>query len=124
MKVKVLLADKFPDQYVQQLKDMNLEVIFSPKLGEKDLPEAAKEVDILVVRSTIVNAETISASKTLNLIIRAGAGVNNIDISASLLSLGSNQYIYQFYTGSSDITNITHSSWLASAIVKVEETNY
>ena len=49
---------------------------------------------------------------------------NNIDISASLLSLGSNQYIYQFYTGSSDITNITHSSWLASAIVKVEETNY
>jgi D-3-phosphoglycerate dehydrogenase len=83
MKVKVLLADKFPDQYVQQLKDMNLEVIFSPKLGEKDLPEAAKEVDILVVRSTIVNAETISASKTLNLIIRAGAGVNNIDISAA-----------------------------------------
>ena len=83
MKVKVLIADKFPDQYVQQLKDMNLEVIYSPKLGEKDLPEAAREVDILVVRSTIVNAETISSSKTLNLIIRAGAGVNNIDISAA-----------------------------------------
>ena len=83
MKVKVLIADKFPDQYVQQLKDMNLEVIYSPKLGEKDLPEAAKEVDILVVRSTIVNAETISSGKTLNLIIRAGAGVNNIDISAA-----------------------------------------
>jgi D-3-phosphoglycerate dehydrogenase len=83
MKVKVLIADKFPDQYIQQLKDMDLEVIYSPKLGEKDLPEAAKEVDILVVRSTIVNAETIYSSKTLNLIIRAGAGVNNIDISAA-----------------------------------------
>ena len=82
MKVKVLIADKFPDQYIQQLKDMNLEVIYSPKLGEQDLPEAAKEVDILVVRSTIVNADTINNSKNLNLIIRAGAGVNNIDISS------------------------------------------
>ena len=83
MKVKVLIADKFPDQYIQQLKDMNLEVIYSPKLGEKDLPEAAKEVDILVVRSTIVNADTINSSKIINLIIRAGAGVNNIDIAAA-----------------------------------------
>ncbi len=83
MKVKVLIADKFPDQYIKQLNEMNLEVIFSPKLGEKDLPEAAKEVDILVVRSTIVNADTINSSRTLNLIIRAGAGVNNIDIAAA-----------------------------------------
>lgn len=83
MKVKVLIADKFPDQYIQQMKDMNLEVIYSPKLGENDLPEASREVDILVVRSTIVNAETINSGNALNLIIRAGAGVNNIDISAA-----------------------------------------
>ncbi len=83
MKVKVLIADKFPDQYIKQLNEMNLEVNFSPKLGEKDLPEAAKDVDILVVRSTIVNADTINSSKALNLIIRAGAGVNNIDIAAA-----------------------------------------
>ena len=83
MKVKVLIADKFPDQYISQLNEMDLDVNYSPKLGEKDLPEAAKEVDILVVRSTIVNADTINNSKTLNLIIRAGAGVNNIDISTA-----------------------------------------
>lgn len=83
MKVKVLIADKFPDQYIQQLNEMNLEVIYSPKLGEMDLPKEAKEVDILVVRSTKVNAETINSAKTLNLIIRAGAGVNNIDIAAA-----------------------------------------
>ncbi len=83
MKVKVLIADKFPDQYINQLNEMNLDVNYSPKLGEKDLPEAAKEVDILVVRSTIVNADTINSSKTLNLIIRAGAGVNNIDIATA-----------------------------------------
>jgi D-3-phosphoglycerate dehydrogenase len=83
MKVKVLVADKFPDQHIKQLKDMDLEVIYSPKLGENDLPEAAKDVDILVVRSTVVNAETINNSKNLNLIIRAGSGVNNINIPAA-----------------------------------------
>lgn len=83
MKVKVLIADKFPDQYIQQLKDMDLEVIYSPKLGENDLVDAAKDVDILVVRSTKVIASAINNSNILNLIIRAGAGVNNIDIAAA-----------------------------------------
>jgi D-3-phosphoglycerate dehydrogenase len=83
MKVQVLIADKFPDLYINQLKEMELEVIYSPKLGEKELPEAAKDVDILVVRSTNVTADTINASKNLNLIIRAGAGVNNINIPAA-----------------------------------------
>jgi D-3-phosphoglycerate dehydrogenase len=80
MKVKILIADKFPDKYVEEFKSMDLDVNYSPKLGENDLPEAAKDTDILVVRSTIVNAETIKSSNNLNLIIRAGAGVNNIDI--------------------------------------------
>lgn len=83
MKLKVLVADKFPDKYIQQMKDLDLEVIYSPKLGKKDLPEAAKDADILVVRSTIVNEETINNSKKLNLIIRAGSGVNNINIPAA-----------------------------------------
>lgn len=83
MKVSVLIADKFPEEYVQQLKDLNLEVDYSPKLGENDLPQSIKDKDILVVRSTIVNADTINKSNNLNLIIRAGAGVNNIDISTA-----------------------------------------
>ncbi|MFZ1519340.1 MAG: NAD(P)-dependent oxidoreductase [Ignavibacteriaceae bacterium] len=83
MKIKILVADKFPDKYIQQMKDLDLEVIYNPKLGEKDLVEAAKEVDILVVRSTIVNEETILNSEKLNLIIRAGSGVNNINIAAA-----------------------------------------
>ena len=83
MKVKVLIADKFPEQYIQQLRDIDLDVIYSPKLGENDLPEAAKNVDILVVRSTVVNADTINSSQNMNLIIRAGSGVNNINIAAA-----------------------------------------
>jgi D-3-phosphoglycerate dehydrogenase len=83
MKLKVLVADKFPEKYIQELKDLDLEVIYEPKLGEKDLPKAAEDVDILVVRSTVVNEDTINNSKKLNLIIRAGSGVNNIAISAA-----------------------------------------
>src|SRR3972149_8972800 len=83
MKLKVLIADKFPDKYIQQMKDLDLEVIYEPKLGEKDLTEAATDVDILVVRSTILNEATINNSKNLNLNIRAGSGVNNINIQAA-----------------------------------------
>ena len=81
--MKVLIADKFPDQYIQKLKDAGIEVIYNPKLGENDLPEAAKEVDCLVVRSTNVNAATIDNSTNMSLIVRAGSGVNNINIAAA-----------------------------------------
>lgn len=81
--MKVLIADKFPEKYIEELKSLDLEVIYNPKLGEDDLPEAAKEVDILVVRSTVVNEKTIYECKNLSLIVRAGAGVNNIAISAA-----------------------------------------
>lgn len=83
MKMKVLIADKFPELYIQRLKDSDIDVIYNPKLGENDLPEAVKDVDCIVVRSTVVNAKTIEASNQLNLIVRAGAGVNNIDIKAA-----------------------------------------
>jgi D-3-phosphoglycerate dehydrogenase len=65
------------------MKNLNLDVVYEPTLGEKDIVEAAKDVDILVVRSTKVNEEAIINSKNLNLIIRAGSGVNNINIQAA-----------------------------------------
>ena len=83
MKIKVLVADKFQDEYIKQMEELNLDVTFSPKLGENDLPNSISDIDILVVRSTKVNAQTIANGKNLNLIIRAGAGVNNIDIKAA-----------------------------------------
>ena len=83
MKVKVLVADKFPDPHIKEMQDLNLDVTYAPKLGENDLPNEIKDNDILVVRSTKVNVQTIENSKNLNLIIRAGAGVNNINIAAA-----------------------------------------
>ena len=78
--MKILIADKFPDSYIDELKNSNLDVEYSPKLGASDLQDAAKGHEVLVVRSTKVNADTINSADKLKLIIRAGAGVNNIDI--------------------------------------------
>ncbi len=83
MKMKVLIADKLPDQYLKKLMDHELEVIYKPQLGEKELPNEVDDIDILVVRSTVVNADTINSASSLNLIIRAGAGYNNIDVSTA-----------------------------------------
>ena len=78
--MKILIADIFPDSYIDELKNSDLDIEYSPKLGESDLQEAAKGYEVLVVRSTKVNANTINSSDKLKLIIRAGAGVNNINI--------------------------------------------
>jgi D-3-phosphoglycerate dehydrogenase len=82
-KMKVVVADKFPDIYLNQMKDLKLDVIYDPKLGENDLPDAVKDADAIVVRSTIINEKTITSGKNLKLIIRAGSGVNNIDVKAA-----------------------------------------
>ena len=81
--MKVLIADNFPNQYVEKIKSHVKEVIFEPKLKENDLQNHIKGIDILVVRSTVVNAECIEKSDRLSLIIRAGAGVNTIDIKSA-----------------------------------------
>jgi D-3-phosphoglycerate dehydrogenase len=81
--MKVLIADKFPDQYISKIKNLVEELAYEPKLKAEDLAKNISGADILVVRSTVVNAECINQSDCLSLIIRAGAGVNNIDIKAA-----------------------------------------
>lgn len=83
MKMKVLIADSFPEIYIKKLKDSGIDVIYEPKLGENELPNAVKDIDCLVVRSTVVNEATIQSANNLNLVVRAGAGVNNINIAAA-----------------------------------------
>lgn len=81
--MRVVVADKFPEQYITQLKSLNLDIDYNPKLGADDLVDAAKDASIVIVRSTVVNEKCIANSNELSLIIRAGAGVNNIDLKAA-----------------------------------------
>jgi len=81
--MKVLIADKFPENHIQTLRDSGFEIIYEPKAGENDLPNLVKDAEFIVVRSTIVNAATINAGSNLKIVIRAGSGYNNIDVAAA-----------------------------------------
>lgn len=52
-------------------------------LHKAQLLEAVKDADALIVRSDIVDKEVIAAAPRLKLIVRAGAGYDNIDLSAA-----------------------------------------
>jgi D-3-phosphoglycerate dehydrogenase len=81
----VLIADKLPTNAVSALRDLGTEVVVRPELKADDLPEALRQTGagILIVRSTEVTAAAIEASDSLKLVIRAGAGVNTIDVPAA-----------------------------------------
>ena len=81
--MKILIADKVSANMVADLKALGGEVILSPDLSPETLPGALAGVEILIVRSTKVTAAAIEAGSSLSLIIRAGAGVNTIDIATA-----------------------------------------
>ncbi|MBN2579470.1 MAG: hypothetical protein JXB10_10800 [Pirellulales bacterium] len=81
--MKVLIADKLSKNAVAALAKLGLDVEMKPDLSADNLPEAVADVGILVVRSTKVKAATIQAAPQLTLIIRAGAGVDTIDLAAA-----------------------------------------
>jgi len=68
---------------LDELKVLGVEIVSRPELTRETLVGALDGVGILVVRSTEVSGEAIAAGKQLNLIVRAGAGVNNIDVAAA-----------------------------------------
>jgi D-3-phosphoglycerate dehydrogenase len=81
--MRLLLADKIDIQALEELRVLGIEIVSRPELTKDTLPDALEGVGILVVRSTEVTAKAIDAGKQLNLIVRAGAGVNTIDVVAA-----------------------------------------
>lgn len=82
--MKVLVADKFEQVGLDGLEAINVQVDYQPDLKGEALTKAVHETeaDVLVVRSTKVDAATLEGSK-LGLVIRAGAGYNTIDVEAA-----------------------------------------
>ncbi len=78
--MKILIADKLSESAVKELEALGATLRIDAALGADDLPEAIQDAEILVVRSTKVSGETIERGENLSLIIRAGAGVNTIDL--------------------------------------------
>jgi D-3-phosphoglycerate dehydrogenase len=83
--MKVLVADKFETVGVDGLKDLGCDVVLRPDVKADELAETIREVNpkILVVRSKKVNAAALAAGPGLSLVIRAGAGIDTIDVAAA-----------------------------------------
>jgi D-3-phosphoglycerate dehydrogenase len=78
--MKVLIADKLSSKAITDLENLGMHVTVNPDLKDTDLPGAIGDNEVLIVRSTRVTADTINAAISLSLVVRAGAGVNTIDL--------------------------------------------
>lgn len=50
---------------------------------KKELLDAVKDADAVIIRSDVVDGEVLDAAKDLKIVVRAGAGYDNVDLSAA-----------------------------------------
>ena len=88
--MKVLIATEKPfaktavEGIEAILKEANYEVVRLEKYTDKaELLAAVADVDALIIRSDKVTAEVIEAAKQLKIVVRAGAGFDNVDLAAA-----------------------------------------
>jgi D-3-phosphoglycerate dehydrogenase len=90
MMKKILLATEkpFAAEAVGLIKEIadkaGYQIILLEKYTDKsDLLKAVSDVDAMIIRSDIVDAEVLDAAKQLKIVVRAGAGYDNIDLAAA-----------------------------------------
>lgn len=85
MKVLVATEKAFAPVAINQIRTVTEAAGYELELLEKytdkaDLIKAVADVDALIVRSDQVTEEVLDAAKKLKIVVRAGAGYDNIDI--------------------------------------------
>jgi D-3-phosphoglycerate dehydrogenase len=82
---KVLVADPMNPEALEALKSVsNLEITVKTGMDEAELIQTIPEFHIAVVRgATKVTKNVLDAASNLELIIRAGIGLDNIDVAAA-----------------------------------------
>ena len=88
--MKVLLATQKPfaakavDGIVKILEDAGHEVARLEKYeGQEELVKAVADAEALIIRSDKVTSEVIAAAPKLKIVVRAGAGYDNVDLEAA-----------------------------------------
>lgn len=88
MKILIATEKPFAPVAVEGMRKVTEEAGAELALLEKyaakaDLLEAVADADALIVRSDKVDAEVIAAGKNLKIVVRAGAGYDNVDLEAA-----------------------------------------
>ena len=88
--MKVLVATEKPfaaaavEGIKKEIESAGNELVLLEKYTEKaQLLEAVADVDAMIIRSDKVDAEVLDAAKNLKIVVRAGAGYDNIDLAAA-----------------------------------------
>lgn len=81
--MRLLIADKLHPRAVEELRTLPVDVVYEPELTKETLESKLPGVGILVVRSKEVTRKAIENARQLNLIVRAGAETNTIDVRAA-----------------------------------------
>lgn len=88
--MKVLIATQKPFAAAavkgirEILEDAGHEVVLLEKYAEaKDLIDAVADVEAMIIRSDKVTPEVLDAAKKLKIVVRAGAGFDNVDLAAA-----------------------------------------
>lgn len=88
--MKVLIATEKPfaavavDGMREVIEGAGAELVLLEKYTDKaDLLAAVADVDALIIRSDKVDAEVLDAARNLKIVVRAGAGYDNIDLAAA-----------------------------------------
>lgn len=87
---KVLIATEKPfapaavDGIKEICKEAGFELVTLEKYTNKDdLIAASKNVDALIIRSDKIDKEVIESTENLKIVVRAGAGYDNVDLQAA-----------------------------------------
>lgn len=81
--MRVLVADRLSESSLDEMRTLGVEVSYEPELDSAQLLGRLAGVNVLIVRGTEVNKAAFDAGSALNLVIRAGAGVKNIDVATA-----------------------------------------
>ncbi len=116
MKYKILISDKFDAEGVSRLKNTEFfDVIYKGGHTKEELIKDLPEADCLIVRSaTKVTGDVFLYAKNLKLIVRAGVGVDNIDITEA----SRRGIIVMNAPGGSSITTAEHTIAMMLALAR------
>ncbi len=88
--MKILVATDKPfakvavDGIRKEIEAAGYELALLEKYGEKaKLLEAVADADAIIIRSDVIDAEVLEAAKQLKIVVRAGAGYDNVDLEAA-----------------------------------------
>ena len=88
--MKILVATDKPFAAIavngirKAIENAGMELALLEKYTEKaQLLEAVKDADAIIIRSDIIDSEVLDAAKQLKIVVRAGAGYDNVDLAAA-----------------------------------------